>query len=142
MSDGYVGFQPFNPLDPRDRAERNRERVAAFRRLDMMGAVALAMTVFVALAMFARSLALAFLITAMFGPVMILALLMALNVFVEHRGPTRSWPVMPAPWMLVAATTCFFFAAIRLGTGLGVLFAAAGIAGLIWNMRRGATRTG
>jgi len=140
MRDGSGGFQPFNPLDPRDRVERNRER-AAFRRLDMMGAVALAMAVFVALAVFARPLALAFLITAMFGPVMILVLLTALNALYERWGRTGPWPVMPAPWMLVAATTCFFFAGIRFGTGLDVVFAAVGIAGLIWNMRRRTART-
>ena len=54
-------MQPFDPLDPKHRAERGRERTAFFRQTNLFPVAVLTMIVFVPLAMFHASLALPFL---------------------------------------------------------------------------------
>lgn len=99
----------YNPLDPRDRIERGRERAAWFRRADMMGAVALAMTVFVALGIARRELAMAYLVAMMFLPLLIMLALMLVNVLARRIGRSEPVPLLPAPAMLVIVSTGLFF---------------------------------
>lgn len=120
----------YNPLDPRDRIERGRERAAWFRRADMMGAVALAMTVFVALGIARRDLAIAYLVAMMFLPLLITLALMLLNAMARRAGRTDPVPVLPAPAILVIAATGLFFLLAEpvspLGLGGVLALAAAG----------------
>jgi hypothetical protein len=98
----------YNPLDPRDRIERGRERAAWFRRADMMGAVTLAMAVFILLAIFRKELALAYLLAMMFLPLLISLALVLLNAVARRGGRTEPVPKRPAPLMLVAISTGLF----------------------------------
>ena len=99
----------YNPLDPRDRIERGRERAAWFRRADMMGAVTLAMIVFVSLAIMRRGLALAYLLAVMLLPLAIALALILVNAAARRAGYAEPAPLRPAPAMLVAISTSLFF---------------------------------
>ncbi len=114
----------YNPLDPRDRAERGRERAAWFRRSDMMGAVTLAMAVFVALAIGRKDLALAYLLCVMGLPIAIYLALILLNALARRSGRPEPVPSKPRPVMLTALSTAIFFAAAD-------LFSLSGLAGVI-----------
>ncbi len=114
----------YNPLDPRDRIERGRERAAWFRRSDMMGAVALAMAVFVTLAILRKEWALAYLIAAMVLPLLISVALILANAFAQRGGGVGPFPSRPGPAMLVAISTALFFL-------LADPLSLAGIAGAI-----------
>jgi hypothetical protein len=98
----------YNPLDPRDRIERGRERAAWFRRADMMGAVALAMAVFTVLAMTRREFAMAYLLAMMLLPLLITLALILLNAAVRRAGRTEPVPCRPPPITLVAISTGLF----------------------------------
>lgn len=98
----------FNPLDPRDRIERGRERAAWFRRADMMGAVALAMAVFTALAVTRRELAMAYLLAMMLLPLLITLALILLNAAARRSGRAEPVSHRPLPVMLVAISTGLF----------------------------------
>ncbi len=98
----------YNPLDPRDRIERGRERAAWFRRADMMGAVALAMAVFTGLAMTRRELAMAYLLAMMFLPLLITLALILLNAAARRTGRDEPVTRRPPPVMLVAISTGLF----------------------------------
>ncbi|NKB52677.1 MAG: hypothetical protein GKR97_10685 [Rhizobiaceae bacterium] len=54
-------MENFDPLDPKQRAERGRERTAFFRQTDMFPIVVLTMAVFVPLALWYKPLAIPFL---------------------------------------------------------------------------------
>ena len=54
-------IEPFDPLDPDHRLQRNRERTAFFRQTDIFPIVVLAMVVFVPLALWQKPLAIPFL---------------------------------------------------------------------------------
>lgn len=114
----------YNPLDPRDRAERGRERAAWFRRSDMMGAVTFAMIVFVALAILRKDLALAYLLCAMGLPILIYIGLILLGLLMRRFGRLDPVPARPGPVMLVALSTAVFFAAAD-------SFSLSGLCGMI-----------
>lgn len=99
----------YNPLDPRDRIERGRERAAWFRRADMMGAVTIAMIVFVVLALARKELALAYLVAMIALPLVISLALILANAAARRAGRAEPVPARPAPVMLVTISTGLFF---------------------------------
>jgi len=123
----------YNPLDPRDRIERGRERAAWFRRSDMMGAVALAMVVFVALAILRQEWALAYLVAAMVLPLLISLGLILANAFAQRSGRADPLPSRPGPAMLVAVSTALFFLLADPLSPAGIAGAVAAV-GLVWRV--------
>jgi len=125
----------FNPLDPRDRAERNRGRAAEFRRLHMMGAVAIAMGLFVVLAVLWPALALPWLGAALAGPILLLVAAMGLRLLSPGAGRE-----LPGPLRLVALSA-LAFAGFAVGSfWLGVPAALAALVIVLapqWRAGRG-----
>ena len=115
----------YNPLDPRDRLERGRERAAWFRRADMMGAVTLAMIVFVVLAIARKELALAYLLAMIALPLLISLAMILANAAARRTGRAEPVPFRPAPVMLVAVSTGLFFVLADPVSLIGLAGAAA-----------------
>jgi hypothetical protein len=125
----------YNPLDPRDRLERGRERAAWFRRADMMGAVTIAMIVFVALAIMRKELALAYLLAMMVLPFLLALALILANAAARRAGRPEPVPAKPAPVMLVALSTGLFFLLADPISLTGLAGAAAAVL-LAWRIAR------
>ncbi|WP_026379731.1 hypothetical protein [Afifella pfennigii] len=124
----------FNPLDPRDRAERNRERAAAFRRLHLMAAVALAMAVFTLMALFRPDLALFYLVAAMLLPPLLLLPPMLLRL---RRGAAAPAAPLPGPVRLTLLAGLVFLAFAFGSAWLGVPATLAVVVFLLWPQWRG-----
>ena len=125
----------YNPLDPRDRLERGRERAAWFRRADMMGAVTLAMIVFVALAVMRKEWALAYLLAMMVLPFLLALALILANAAARRAGRPEPVSAKPAPVMLVALSTGLFFLLADPLSLAGLTGAAATVL-LAWRVAR------
>ncbi|MBZ8135080.1 hypothetical protein [Afifella sp. IM 167] len=121
----------FNPLDPRDRAERGRGRAAEFRRLHMMAAVAWAMGAFVLLAVWRPGLALPWLGAVIAGPILLLGAAMGLRLLLSGSGGR-----LPGPSRLVLLSG-LVFAGFALGSfWLGVPAALAALVVVLLPLRR------